>query len=170
MPGRDEREAWLAFKEPIQRVVGCVDMSARLSERLLEKGRRLLASQVGGVKFGPDLLLMFSFQIEPVLTDGNYRMTTRRYDFTLVRTYSPDHIVFGWHWHPASRRSPVSYPHVHVPAASQFKTRHIPTGRMSLEDVILFGFADLGVEPAHPDAQQIVTEIRTRHKQYRTWN
>lgn len=87
MPGRDEQEVWRGFREPIARAVGCVDIAARLVERVFPNGVRLLAS----------------------------------------------------------------------------------SGRVSLEDVILFGFDDLGIAPAHGDARRIVTEIRDRHKLFRSW-
>lgn len=170
MPGRDEQEAWRGFREPVARAVGCVDIAARLVERVFPNGVRLLASSARGVPFGPSLVLSFSWQVEPVVAvDGRFRMTTRRYDYTLTRRTDPRRIVFGWHWHPASRRSQVTYPHLHVPSALEFKTRHLPTGRVSLEDVILFGFDDLGIAPAHGDARRIVTEIRDRHKLFRSW-
>ncbi len=170
MPGRDQKEAWRAFKDPISRAVGCLDMSARLVERRFENGVMLLGSSSPGIKFGDALMLVFSLQLEPVKDADQWRMTTRRYDFTLVSRTRSTEVVFGWHWHPASKRSRITYPHVHVPSASAFKTRHIPTGRVALEDVILFGFDDLGVLPAHQDARRIVAEVRDKHRQYRSWH
>jgi hypothetical protein len=170
LPGRNPQEAWRNFKEPIQRVVGCVDLSSRLVEREFDDGRRLLAGPSNGIAFGPSLSLTFSLQLEPIEEAGDWRMTTRRYDFTLTQRTKPAELTFGWHWHPASRRSQVVYPHVHVPSAATFSTKHIPTGRVSLEDVILFGFAELGVPPANTNAEKIVAEVRDRHKQYRSWH
>jgi hypothetical protein len=171
VPGRDEREAWRAFKDPIAKAVGCVDMTARLVERSFSNGVSLLASSANGVPFGPALILTFSWQVEPAPFEGEQvRMTTKRYDYTLTLRTNPSEVVFGWHWHPASKQSHITYPHLHVPSALKFKTRHIPTGRVSLEDVILFGFDDLKVPPAHDDARRIVTEVRERHKQYRSWH
>jgi len=145
-------------------------VGARLVERTFDDGVRLLASPSEGIGFGPDLKLSFSFHIEPIVEDGMWRLATRRYDFTLTRSTRPIEIVFAWHWHPASKQSRITYPHVHVPSASRFNTRHIPTGRVSLEDIILFGFDDLGVNQAHPDAHKTVTEVRDRHKKYQTWH
>jgi hypothetical protein len=171
MPGRNEAEAWRDFRDPILRSVGCIDLAARLNERRFDDGVRLLATPHQGIRFGKVLTLSFSFRMELTqMDDGRQQMSTRRYDFTITSLAEPDKPVFGWHWHPASRRSPITYPHVHVPSASQFKTRHIPTGRVALEDVILFGFDDLDVEPAHDQAVSILTEVRNRHKQHRSWS
>jgi len=169
VPGRNPDEAWREFREPLKRAVGAVDLSVRLRERRFENEQRLLASPVTGIPFGQRLSLLFSLTLEPIEESGLWRMTTRRYDFSIVEA-STTNIVFGWHWHPFSRRSQVTYPHVHVPSASQFKTRHIPTGRVSLEDVILFGFDELGVEPAYKTGRDIVIAVRDRHKQHRSWS
>jgi hypothetical protein len=170
MPGRNEREAWTAFKQPMEKVVGCIDQTIRLNERRFETGIWLLATPSGGIKFGPALTLTFSLHLEPLDESGEWRMTTRKYDFELCLKTDPSKIVFGWHWHPASKRSHITYPHLHVPSALDFKTRHIPTGRVSLEDVILFGFDELNVTPAFDTAPEIVAEVRDRHKKYRSWN
>lgn len=129
-----------------------------------------LATQSTGIPFGPALSLFFSFRVRPVESEGTWRVTTERYDYTLTRPASPDKIVFGWHWHPESRRSRVSYPHLHVPSAESFSTKHVPTGRVSLEDVVMFGFDELNVTPAHATARAVVEEVRSTHKQYRSWN
>jgi hypothetical protein len=170
VPGRDEKEAWRAFKEPIQRVTGCVDMTVRLIERTFEGGIRILSTDDKGIRFGDALIFSFSLRLEPVVTDGVWRMSTRRYDFMITQRTDPKKVVFAWHWHPASRQSRIVYPHLHVPSALSHKTRHIPTGRVTLEDVVLFGFDELGVTPAHENAVSIVNETRELHKRHRSWN
>jgi hypothetical protein len=79
-------------------------------------------------------------------------------------------MVFGWHWHPASKQSKVYYPHLHVPSALSHKSKHISTGRLSLEDIVLFGFDELGVTPTLGNAIDIVNEARDVHKQQRSWH
>lgn len=170
MPGRTVEEAWRAFRDPIRRTIGALDLTARLSERAFDGGIHFLGSTAQGINFGPALNFTFSFHLEPLQENGEWRMTTRRYDFTLTERTDRAKLVFGWHWHPASRRSKITYPHVHVPSAAAFSTRHIPTGRVSIEDVIMFGFDDLGVTPSHEQAMAIVEANRSRHKQYRSWN
>lgn len=97
-------------------------------------------------------------------------MTTLRCDYEIFRLTQPKNPIFSWHWHPKSRRSKVSYPHLHVRSASEFPTKHLPTGRVSIEDVNFFAFDELGVQPTHEDARRIVTEIRDRHKLFRSWH
>jgi len=58
---------------------------------------------------------------------------------------------------------------VHVPSAKSYSTRHIPTGRVALEDVIMFGLDELGVTPTSDHARRIVAEVRDRHEEFRSW-
>ena len=97
-------------------------------------------------------------------------MTTRSYEFTLTDRSTPRNRVFAWHWHPTSKRSSVTHPHVHLPKATPFANAHVPTGRVSIEDIVLFGFQDLGVPPAIENAQAIVEEAMRVHKKYRAWS
>lgn len=171
MPGRNPDESWRAFRDPIITSVRCVDPGAWLNERLFPDGTRLLATPARGIGFGNALTLTFSFHLEPFQDGaGQWHMSTRRYDYTLATRAHPDEIVFGWHWHPRSRRSHITYPHVHVPSASTFSTRHIPTGRVALEEIILFGFDDLNVPPADATARTRLTEVLERHKLHRRWS
>jgi len=172
MPGRNERETWRAFADPIKRAIGAVDLTARLLEKHFPAdGVHMLSSAPPGIAFG-GLTLSFSVTVKPLPGDegGEWRMTTVRYDYALERVSSKRREqVIGWHWHPTSRRSHVSCPHVHVPSANAYSTRHIPTGRVALEDVIMFGFDDLGVPPTSNRARRIVADVRDRHKKFRSW-
>ncbi len=67
MSGRNEREAWRAFVDPIRRAVGAVDLVARLQERRFANGIRHLATAPSGIAFGT-LTLSFSFQMEAPLS------------------------------------------------------------------------------------------------------
>ena len=169
MPGRDEKEAWRAFKEPIQRVIGCVDLNVRLIEKRFDGGVRILTTNANGIRFGDALTFSFSLRLAPVQENGVWRMSTQRYDFMITHRTEPTKMVFGWHWHPASKKSRIAYPHLHVPSALSHKSRHIPTGRLSLEDVVLFGFDELGVVPTVENAVAIVNETRDLHIRHRSW-
>ena len=172
MPGRNEKEAWRAFADPVKRAIGAVDLTARLVEKhFSEDDVHILSSAPPGIPFG-NLTLSFSINVTPLPGEsgGEWRMTTTRYDYALERVTSKRREqVVGWHWHPRSCRSDVLYPHVHVPSANSYSTRHIPTGRVALEDVIMFGFDDLGVAPTSDRAWQIVADVRDRHKEFRSW-
>ena len=169
MPGRNEQEAWRAFTRPVEQTVGCVDLSARLIERSFrDTGIWLLSSTGPGVRLTSSLRLVFTFQLVPVEVDGQWRMTTRKYDYSIVKGRTAE-LVFGWHWHPRSRRSPITYPHLHVPSASMYPTRHIPTGRVSIEDVIAFAIRELGAVPTDDGAMGRLQANAEVHRQFRSW-
>jgi len=170
VPRRDERAVFRAFADPIQTVVSCVDLKVRLQQRGFDNGNWLLTTGSDGLRLTDGLRLFFSFIVNTVEKSGESAMTTLRYDYEIFRPTQPTNSIFGWHWHPESRRSKVSYPHLHVRSASEFPTKHLPTGRVSIEDVILFTFDELGVQPTNGDSRRIITEVRDRHKLFRSWH
>jgi hypothetical protein len=61
--------------------------------------------------------------------------------------------LFAFHWHPDSR-SPITFPHVHVNAQiAEFdlSKMHIPTGVLTLPEIVRFAIEELGVEPLRDD-------------------
>lgn len=173
MPGRNPNEAWRAFKEPIERAVGAIDQAIRLVTKVhtVSDGElRILKTEEPGLSFGPAHLLSIALHVVPIEQDDRqWRMTTRKYDYTLTERARPNKVVIGWHWHPRSRRSGVSNPHMHIPTANAFPTKHLPTGRVALEDVLLFGLDELGVTPAVAGAREIVDRVRTNFVDHRSW-
>lgn len=171
MSDAGKRQAWRDFRKPIERVVRAVDQSARLEEHTYESGTRMLATAAAApVPFGP-LVLSFKFNLKHGKKDTQDRMTTLSYDLTITDpAASPEERIYAWHWHPDSNRSNVDYPHVHVPKDAPFSTKHVPTGRVSLEDVLLFGIEELGVTPDLPNAREIIEEARATHKRHRAWS
>jgi hypothetical protein len=59
--------------------------------------------------------------------------------------------ILAFHWHPTGR-SPVIEPHLHLgPGArvgyDRLHRAHIPTGHITIQEVLLLAINDLGVEP-----------------------
>ncbi len=168
MPGRNESEAWRAFRDPVQQAVGCVDVAARLGEKRFRDQVRIITSTADGVRLTDRLRLVFTLQLRSVeMGDGQWRMSTRKYDYNIMQAKQ---LLFGWHWHPASKRSPVKYPHLHVPSSLAYSTKHIVTGRVALEDVLKFAMVELGAQPSDATASARLDEISERHKTHRSWS
>lgn len=173
MPGRNRDEAWRAFLAPLTRAVGTVDMTARLKWRHHDGEMSQVTTGVPGLILNrpgmPQTYLYAAMTLCCVADEGErgpFRMSTRRYDFELIEAGS---VVFGWHWHPESKQSRVNWPHLHLPPGSVHKSKHVPTGRVALEDVLLFGIRDMDVVPAHGQSVAILEEVAERHKKYRSW-
>jgi hypothetical protein len=63
--------------------------------------------------------------------------------------------VFAWHWHP-TRTPQKPYPHLHVRSEHRLlglalKNLHMPTGRVSFEEVVRFLIDELRVVPTRTD-------------------
>jgi hypothetical protein len=85
------------------------------------------------------------------------QLTTASYFYSLLDHSSRELMAF--HWHPASERSLIGFPHLHVSAALRgmapngdvailpLDKVHVPTGHLSLADVVRLLVAELGVRP-----------------------
>jgi hypothetical protein len=73
--------------------------------------------------------------------------------------------VISFQWHPQSR-SPVTTPHLHLGAGARIgrsglSGSHIPTGRITLEQVLRLAIEDLGVEPLRTDWDSVLSASQT---------
>lgn len=68
-------------------------------------------------------------------------------------------MILAYHWHPAGV-SPITFPHLHlggVLAGIDLSKAHLPTGHVSLQGILRFAVADLGVAPLRADWQAILS-------------
>lgn len=91
----------------------------------------------------------------------SWRVSTRAYEYRLLDSGFTELLVY--HWQPNSIAGGPKYPHLHVSAALSVQTafatrqpfpldsRHLPTGRVSLEAIIRLLIAEFGVAYRHRD-------------------
>lgn len=178
MPGRNPEEAFRSFVEPLEACLRCTTLEHRLVVRrhaddqfsvTLNGGRPIPLSN-GDVDFSFD----FSMVVATVpMDDGQQRMSTRKYIYDLRegRPKRGNATLVQWHWHPNNGR--VAYPHAHLPFAAPYSSKlHVPTGRVTFEDVVEFIIDELGVPPTpgHEHWSEIVEGTRGRHIAYRSWS
>ncbi|MTA11176.1 MAG: hypothetical protein F2534_01085 [Actinobacteria bacterium] len=168
------------------RSVGCIDQTVRLKSSFFSAdGSTMLAAPEAGcrcyVTSGSNLLtlrrpqqsdnftLFLALTLSPYYDEqlGVWRVTTLRYDYEMSQA---GRLRFGWHWHPYSRKSTVKWPHMHLPEGTPFANKHLPSGRIALEEILLFALDQLKVEPAHANAEQVLTDVMQRHKLHRAWH
>lgn len=70
--------------------------------------------------------------------------------------------IESWHWHPGIPGIP-SYPHLHLDYAAkvgreEFHHAHLPTGIVTLADIVRSAITDLHVEPRREDRQAILDD------------
>lgn len=99
-----------------------------------------------------------------------YETSLSRYTFGILEPEGREILVF--HWHPDGT-SRVKYPHVHLTsrlppillgrsgAVLSLADAHIPTGFVTLADVVRMLIEELGVEPRRADWHAIVAAEMT---------
>jgi hypothetical protein len=71
--------------------------------------------------------------------------------------------ILGYHWHPISR-SMIAAPHLHLQAGARVELRgllgaHLPTGHVTLAQLIRCLIEELGVEPRRADWQAVLSAV-----------
>ncbi len=100
---------------------------------------------------------------------GERKVVTDAYAYTLSESADLTAELLAWHWQPEGGQGP----HMHVgrahPRLGELGRLHVPSGRVALEEVLLFAIDDLGVVPARPDAAEVLDETLERFRRYRSW-
>jgi len=110
----------------------------------------------------------FHFEPDPDF-EGEWKVKTDAYAYHVLMNEEEDGQLIAWHWHPEMRPGC----HVHV-GARQGTTRalyrfHLPTGRVSIEEVFRFLIEEFHVEEVRDDWDSILSDTQTRFEAFRTW-
>lgn len=97
---------------------------------------------------------------------GEWKVKTDRYEYTVSFSETLEPELLAWHWHPGSK---VDKPHLHARLGGSLAKAHLPTGRVSFEEVLLCLIHDLGVKPVREDWVGVLGETEARFAEYRTW-
>lgn len=123
---------------------------------------------------GSVLFIDIGQEVEDPIPTNSSTVTTKYYLYSILDSESKD--LIGFHYHPELDDDPVLYPHIHVYADADKRfslfnlhKRHIPSGRVPLEDVIEWLIVELDVKPLQEDWQTVLKETREKFKQNWTW-
>ena len=182
MAGSNPHEAFENFRRPLQRAIGCVANPsvvfwAQSSDGYTPGLQHVLSFNDGEPVFfrGKRRIGLSSFFWHRVVRAegerGEWKIRTTAYYHTLEDENRQE--IIAYHWHP-EQPGPISFPHLHLGIGigaelGEIYKAHIPTGRVSLEDVIWLAIRDFGVEPQRDDWQEVLSETRERFEQWRTW-
>lgn len=188
MAGATPREAIQAFVEPLERAVSC--LAGGLEPKVngdfelgtqhvvtFGSGRGFPVAHPSG-RFAVAVSLRFVIK-EADLPAGPFRTGVVGYTYE-VRTNPKDEAkgerVLAFHYHP--RPGSYQQPHLHV--SSKLTTsvshlgvalgRHIPTGRVTLEEVVQYLVDEMGVRANRPDWLEVLTLGLGNHRAWRTWH
>jgi hypothetical protein len=111
-------------------------------------------AQPAGIGRRTSFLLDVVLGYEPI-TDpedpGRWRVRTASYLYEVRDRQSRK--ILSYHWHPRGR-SAVVRPHLHIEqqtSPTDLSKAHLPTGNISLVDVVRMAITELGAEPLRPD-------------------
>jgi len=177
--GRNPAEAVRAFVEPLSLAVSCVTRSViNISPGGRGVGGGPHAASLDHGQAVPlkdcDLALSVGLQYEIIEVDdperGPYKVSTRAYVYTLRQRDESE--ILAFHWQPGVSGPP--WPHLHVgtcalkPGHLLDRKKHVPTGRVALEDVI--GLAiEMGAVALRDDYLDVLATTRQQFLDWRTW-
>ncbi len=167
-----------SYTDQIQRIVSCV------SDEVFyvypkNNGRHALisnSSEYFRVKCQDNSYLNIDInqEVEDPAADNGYKVSTKYYLYSIADGAGED--LVGFHYHPELNEDPVLYPHVHAYANKDERflkinlhKKHIPSGRVPLEDVIHWMIDELEVVPARDDWETVLSEAREQFKSIQTW-
>lgn len=158
MTGRSSTETLRDLMSSLQRTVSCVTRGVLRSGRgSLDEAQLLTfvddASRLNGVP----LLLSMDHWFRGGETPGPSRwrgIRTVGYRYALLDANGRE--LISYHWHPAGR-SNATYPHLHL-GEGPLAHAHIPTGFVTLPDVVRLAIGGLSVRPRRSDWDNVLTQ------------
>ena len=100
--------------------------------------------------------------VEATAGPGRWSVKTAAYEYRL--SDRDDREILAYHWHPAGS-SHVRVPHRHLGPGAEIglqplATAHLPTGTVSLAEVIGFAIDGLGARPLRGDWRRVLDEAQ----------
>jgi hypothetical protein len=169
-----------AYIDPLQRALACISHNVLVNGGgyyAVDEPQKPHVLTIGGdgraQLHGTDQLYLsviqqyFVIQLEP----GEWKVRTAYYSYGLETEIGTEILVY--HWHPKGV-SPISYPHLHIEAGAgvgrrEIQGSHIPTGRIALEDFILYLIETFGAKTLRDDWRAILDETGTAFQTHKTW-
>lgn len=176
-PARNEREALRRYKRVLQRSLGVVTQAVWVTgEREQARGTHFLRTSevplrltsVGGGYVYLAANQSFTYEKHGRFV-GEYKVKTLGYIYAVGLGPSREDTIVAWHWHPENR--PDCHAHVYAPhdlLPEGLAELHIPTSRVSMEQVLRFLIQDLGVR-ARTGWEDAIADSEGRFLEYRSW-
>lgn len=108
-------------------------------------------------------------------TGHRFRLTVEHYAYKILASDGREVVAF--HWHPG--RGGVDWPHIHVGSTfidatqydigRRFSSLHLPTSRISIEQVVEALITQFDVTPLRADWQTVLNAGKSTFREFRTW-
>jgi hypothetical protein len=189
MVGRNEQDALESYARPFKAALSCV-CEPHLGSLIPEVGRsQALVFRSGRVRLlrdisvrdddSPYLYFIFS-QYYQVIEDVDaetrerFRVATEGWKYDILDDERRE--LLSYHWHPQGQRG---FPHIHIGSVllsaekhylgKTFSALHLPTERISIEQVVRLLIEELEVVPRRPDWDGILEDGQREFEAKRSW-
>ena len=171
MPGRTPHDALQAFERPLQRALSCLTPAVLDVQSGFHPGRVHPLTIAGGepVRLSGTTRLALSMRLLYRIVETGRTGSAERWNATVI-TYiytlhaADDAVLVSYHWHPEGR-SPIITPHRHLGSSAVWQRiladAHLPTGVVTLADVVRVAIRDLGVRPLRQDWSTVLESADT---------
>lgn len=180
---RNRDQALTEYQRLIGRVLNCIANTWVYSATTLSDEYMLLAApadqnprtRVPGsllrLRRGQETLLLQASQRFQVFDEDNFRISTVRYIY-VIWSPRPNERIIDWHYHRRQNESFEAHLHIRDDSRTtnhQLVNRHIPTGRVPLEDIVRFAIEELNVEARDTNWRNVLEETEAVFRENRTW-
>ena len=167
--GRKPALAVENFLAPLRRAISCVTDAVINVGGGYHEGKEHALALAGGKPVplagacGLSIVVVQRYKVvEAEGRRGPWKVHTLEYAYSLHNSNGP---LMAYHWHPSHT---IDFPHLHLYQAEVSKC-HLPTNRVSLEEVLRMAIIDLGAKPIRDDWEDILKASQDAHEQWRTW-
>lgn len=176
-PARNEREALNRYKEVLQRSLGCVtraiwvagSVPAERDVYFLQPSElplRLPRSTGGYIYLWA--AQRFAYEKSGRFV-GEWKVRTLQYMYTVgAGPNQATDAICAWHWHPEVRDDCHLHIYQEDGILGPLNRLHVPTSRVSFEQVLTFAILDLGVQ-GRAGWEEVMKDSERRFGEYRTW-
>ncbi len=117
---------------------------------------------------------VYFFQISQrfqIIANDNFRVLPLRYIYVIWGPRQSERVI-DWHFHRRLNESFEGHLHIRDDARTtshSLVNRHIPTGRVSLVDIVRFSIEELKIKARDPNWREVLEEAEATFRQNRTW-
>lgn len=123
------------------------------------------------LKRGRETFLLQANQKFQVFDNDGFRISTSRYFYVIWGPRQNERLI-DWHYHSRLNESFEGHLHIRDDARTtkhSLVNRHIPTGRVSLVDIVRFAIEELKIKARDPNWRDVLEEAEATFRQNRTW-
>ena len=170
MLGRTEAEAVSNYVDTIQRAVSCISdsvVSVRGGYYVADISHTLVMNRGNPVRLGGTSALWLSIQqyyriVESGTPRTPWTVAEVGYRYEIMDANARE--ILAYHWHPTGQSSFISQ-HLHIGYGAmlgreEFQNAHLPTGYVSIVDVMRFLVRDFDVIPRRSEWESILNALQ----------